>query len=110
MTLGARALGHTLLKLLAHGVGLRLGEAPGDVIDNALKRPLQRAAPVGAFIIDGEFFRTRAVENDVERFLRQSIDGVIQGKMIFFRQRLKIHPGDGVVADIVPAGGLDCTL
>ena len=87
MTLGARALGHTLFEFLAHGVGLRLGEAPGDVIDNALKRPLQRAAAVCAFIIDGEFFRTRAVENDVERFLRQSIDGVIQGKMIFFRQQ-----------------------
>ena len=110
MALGARALGHTLLKLLAHGVGLRLGEAPGDVIDNALKGPLQRAAPVGALIIDRELFRARAVENNVERLLRQGVDGVVQGEMIFFRQRLKIHPGDGVVANVVPAAGLDCTL
>ena len=110
MALGARALGHTLLKLLAHGVGLRLGEAAGDVVDDALKGPLQRAAPVGALIIDRELFRARAVENNVERLLRQRIDGVAQRKVIFFRQRLKIHPGDGVVADIVPAGGLDCTL
>ena len=110
MALGARALGHTLLKLLAHGVGLRLGEAPGDVIDDALKGPLQRAAPVGALIIDRELFRARAVENNVERLLRQRIDGVAQRKVIFFRQRFKIHPGDGVVADVVPAAGLNRTL
>ena len=30
--------------------------------------------------------------------------------MIFLGQRLKIHPGDGIVAHVVPAGGLDGAL
>ena len=110
VALGAGALGHALLELLAHGVGLCLGEAAGDVVDHALERPLERAAPVGALIIDGELFRARAVEDDVERLLRQRLDGVVQREMIFLGQRLKIHPGDGIVAHVVPAGGLDGAL
>gem|GEM_PF-5860923 len=44
-----------------------------------------------SLIIDRELFRARAVENNVERLLRQRIDGIAQRKVIFFRQRFHAH-------------------
>ena len=51
MALGARALGHTLLKLLAHGVGLGLVEAALNVGQHALEGLLQRAAAVAPVVV-----------------------------------------------------------
>ena len=107
---GTRALRHAFLQLLVHGLGLRFGIAPGDVVEYALKGPLQHAAPVGALVVDRQIFLARAVEDGVKRGFRQIADGLGQGEVIFFAERLKIHPGDGIILDVVVAGGLDRAL
>ena len=93
-----------------HRLGLRLGIAAGDVVEHALKRALHHAAAVGALVIDREIFLAGAVENGVERRFRQLTDGLRQGEVIFFPERLKVHPRDGVVTDVVVAAGLNGAL
>ena len=107
VALRARTLGHAFLELFSHRVGLRFGESARDVIENALKGPLERAASVRAFIVDGEAFLARAVQNGVQRVLGKVLHGRCERKLIFFCERLKIHPGDRVVLDIIKAAGLD---
>ena len=108
--LGARARGHTFLQLLLHRLGLRFGKAAADIVQHALERALQRAAPVRALVVDGQLFRARAVEDGVLRRLRQRGKRLGERKVVFFRQRVKIHPRDGVVADVIKARRLDRAL
>ena len=107
VTLRAGPLRHAALQLFAHRVRLRLLKPPLHIVHNALKRPLQRPAPVRAFIVDRQVLTLRAVQDHVERFLRQLPDGHGQREMVLLRQRLEIHPRDGIIPQIVPARGLD---
>ena len=93
-----------------HRLGLRFGESARNVVDHALKRPLKYPAAIGAFIVDGEIFLARAIQDGVHCLFGQLAHRVIQGEFILFRQRLEIHPGDGVVFDVVEAGCLNRTL
>ena len=107
VALRARTLGHALLEFFSHRVGLRFGESARDVVENALKGPLERAASVCALIIDREIFLARAVQNGVQRVLGKVLHGRCERELIFFCKRLKIHPGDRVVLDVIEAAGLD---
>ncbi len=107
MALGTGTLGHAGFQLAAHGVRLRFLKAALDVVHDALKRALERAAAVGAVIVDGEVFPFCAVQDGVDGLLRQVADGLGEREVIFSCQRLEIHPGDGIVLQRAPAGGLD---
>ena len=57
-----------------------------------------------------ELLVARAVEQDVTHVLRQVTDGRSEVKVIFFRQRLVVHPADALALDAVPAAGRNAAL
>ena len=107
---GAGALGHTLLQLPLHTVGLGLPIAALQIGDDALKGLVQGALAPGLVIVEGQLFPARAVEDNVQHLLRQVLDGGVQLELIFLGQCVKVHPGDSVRLDVVPARGGDPPL
>ena len=110
VALGAGGSRHALLQLLPGGVGLGFPEPAGNVVENALKGLLQHAHTVAPVVGHAQFFPFGAVENDVHYVLRQIFHRLRQGKMIFLRQRLKIHTEDGIRPGALPAGRLNGSI
>ena len=107
VALRAIHLRHALLDIRAHGGTLRLAVAALEIVDDALKLPLDDAVAFAAFIAELERFALRAVEDGVHGVFGKVLQRVGQLEMVALGQRLEIHAGDGVAFDIVPAGGHD---
>ena len=107
MALGTGRGGHAFLQLLPGGVGLGLPEPAGNVVENALKGLLQHAHAAAPVIAHAQLFPFGAVEDHVHYVLRQIFHRLRQGKMIFLRQRFKIHTEDGIRPGALPAGRLN---
>ena len=107
---GAGALGHALLQLPLHGVGLGLPVAALQVVDNALEGLVQGALAPGLVVAEGELLPLGAVEDHVQHLVRQLLHRVGELEAVLFRQGVEVHPGDAVRLDVVPAGGGDGPL
>ena len=107
---GAVHLGHALLDIGAHGGALRLLVAALEVIDDALELALDDAVALVALVAQLKRLALRAVEDGVHGLLRQVPERIGQLEMIALGQRLEIHAGDRVPADVVPAGGDDAAV
>ena len=107
---GAGALRHQLLQLPFAGVGLGLPPAALDVVADAFEGLVQHTLAPGLVVVELQLLPAGAVEDDLTDLLRQGVPGLRQGEVILFGQRLKVHPGDAVAPDIVPAAGLDGPL
>ena len=110
LTGGTGALGHALLQLPLHGVGLGLPVAPLQIVDNALKGLVQGTLAPGLVVVEGELLPIGAVQNDVQHLFGQILDGGVQLEFILFGQGVKVHPGDAIGLDVVPARGSDGPL
>ena len=110
VTVRAGRLRHTVLKRCPHGIALRLLIAALKVADDALKRAAQHAGTAVGIIMQSELFIPRAVEQDLAHVLRQVADGRCKVKVIFFRQRVVIHPADALILDAVPAARGDAAV
>ena len=110
MAIGACRLRHAVLKRCAHGIALRLLIAALKVADDALKRAAQHAAAAICVVVQGELLVPRSVKQDLAHVLRQVADGRCKVKVIFFRQRVVIHPADALIFDAVPAARGDAAV
>ena len=110
MTAGAGGGGHTLLQLLAHGVGGCLPVAALQVGDDPLEGLLQNPHAGTPVVGHLQLLPLGAVEDDVLGLLRQGGKGFRQGEMIFLSQGVKIHAKNGICAHAVPAGDLNGPL
>ena len=86
---------------------MRFPEAAGNVVENALKGLLQHAHTVAPVVAHAQLFPLGAIEDHVHHVLGQVLHRFRQGKMIFLRQRLKIHTEDGIRPGALPAGRLN---
>ncbi len=107
VALGAGRGGHALLQLLPGSVGLGLPEPAGNVVEDALKGLLQHPHAVAPVVGHAQLFSLGAVEDHVHHVLGEILHRLRQGKMIFLRQRLKIHTENGIRPGALPAGRLD---
>ena len=103
-------LTHALLQLPAHGVGLGLPIAALQVVAHALKGLVQRALAPLPVIGQLQLLPLGAVEDDVHHLRRQVLHRGGQLELVLLGQGVKVHPGDGVPLDVVPAGGGDGPL
>ena len=107
---GAGALGHAVLQLPAHGVGLGLPIAALQIVDHALKGLVQGALALGAVVGELQLLPFGAVEDDVQHLGGQILHRGGELEAVLLGQRLKIHAGDGVPLHVVPARGGDGAL
>ncbi len=110
MAVRAGGLRHAGLDGRAHGLALRLLIAALEVADNALKRAAQHTGATIRIIMQCELLITRAVKQDLAHVLRQVADRRGEVKVIFFRQRLVVHPADALALDTVPPAGRNAAL
>ena len=55
-------------------------------------------------------FALGAVEDDVLCLAAETVPRLRQGKLVFFAQSVKVHPGNAVAPDVVPAVGADSAV
>ena len=110
MAVRAGGLHHAGLDRRAHGLALRLLIAALEVADDALKRAAQHTGAAVRIIMQRELLVARAVEQDLAHILRQVADRRSEVKVIFFRQRLVVHPADALALDAVPPAGRNTAL
>ncbi|MPM73968.1 hypothetical protein SDC9_120953 [bioreactor metagenome] len=103
--LGAGMLGHALLQLAAHGVGLGFPVAPLQIVGNALKGLEEGSLTPLPLVGELELLSLSAIEQNVYNLLRQLGHRGVELKAVPLGKSLKIHPGDGVPLDVVPAAG-----
>ena len=106
----AGGLRHAGLNRRAHGLALRLLIAALEVADDAFKRAAQHTGAAVRIIMQRELLAASAVEQDLAHVFRQVADRRGEVKVIFFRQRLVVHPADAVTLDAVPAAGRNAAL
>ena len=107
---GAGPLSHALLQIPAHGVALGLPVAALQVVDHALEGLHQGALAVLPVVGQLELLPLGAVEDHVHDLLRQFLHRGGELEAVFLGEGLKVHAGDGVTLDVVPAGGGDGAL
>ena len=98
---------HQLLQLLAHGIGLRFAVTALHIGHDTLERLLQRSSAVPALIMQLKLFALRAVQDHLAGSFRKRMKWRIEIEMIFERQRLKVHPRNGIILDISPSARLN---
>ena len=107
---GTGPVGHAFLQLLADVVRLGLLVAALHIVQHALKGLLQDAVTVAPLIVERQLFLAGAVENNLLGLVRQLRKGRIQIKMVLLGHGLEVHPGDGIVFHVAPAGHLETAV
>ena len=106
----AGPVSHALLQLLADVVRLGLLIAALHIVQHALKGLLQNTVAVAPLIVERQLFLAGAVENDLLGLVRQLGKGRIQIKVVLLGHGLEIHPSNGIVFHIAPAGHLNAAV
>ena len=107
---GAGTLAHALLQLPAHTVALGFPVAALQIVHHAFERLVQGPLPVAALVGQLEFFPLGAVEDPVQDLRGQLFHRRAELEAVLFGQGVKVHAGDGIALDVVPAGGGDGPL
>ena len=104
---GTGALAHAVLQLFSGGLGLGLLEAPLHVVEDAFKGLGKRAPAVGPLVTELELLPLGAVQDHVLGLGGEVLEGGGQVEVIFLRQGVEVHPGDGIPLHVLPAGDGD---
>ena len=107
---GAGGFGHTGFDLCPHGRTLGLTVAAFEIRDDPLKLALDGAVALRPFIVKLKRLALRAVEDGVEGFRRQILDGIGELEAVAFCKCLKVHARNAVGLDIAPSRGVQTAV
>ena len=98
-------VGHVAFVHFLHRVAAGFAVAALKVGDDALKRRLEPPHAAVALVFHGDFLVFRAVQQNIDDFLRQLAHRRVQREAVFLRKRVQIHARHAVsVLGAVPAG------
>ena len=107
---GTGPVAHALLQIPPGRVRLGLLIAPLQIVADALKGLHEGALAVLPLIGELELLPLRAVEDDVHHLGGQILHRGGEFEFVLLGQGVKVHPGDAVPLDVVPAAGRDGPL